>query len=272
MICPRPTTRRASRGFTLTEAALTLTAVGVVAAAMFSANRSSTERNSVNEGSFSDQVMTQLFEFARRNHRLPCPDSNGDGFEDLSGTVCSTTARTGGVPYYTLGMQLPAPVGTGRDTSLAYSVYRGNGDVARDLTQAAERSLPTPHEIGHASYMNSDDLKQAVINALNATSTVDAAEPHVTGNGGTSGVTDCVGNRVANMAFVLVQAGSVNADRSGSDFDSVNLSGLGWTSAVKWSAVSAQTCFAGPGKADSSTYDDKVKAVSFLEFLGVLNR
>jgi hypothetical protein len=215
-----------------------------------------------------DSAASRLFDFARRTGRLPCPDVSGDGFEDATDGVCAADLKSGGIPYATLGMVLSSPVGTGIDRQFIYSVYRGGGGALRDLTRAAERSVPVADVAGSSSYMNLDDLKQAVINALAAG--LDNRELYVTGNDADSGPSNCA-QPVANMAFVLAYAGGGNADGAGGDFDGVNPAG-GWSQSNKWEAVKASVCFAGPGKPNTPTYDDQVRAVSFTELLGVLNR
>lgn len=244
--------------------------LGVVLGSIMVARNQSPASNTVTDTTFMDNIVNQLFQYAQRNNRLPCPDGNGDGYEDASNGVCAADLKTGGVPYATLNITLSSPIGTGVDRSFVYSVYRGTGANATDLTLAAERSLPTPHAANNASYMNGDDFKQAVINAQAASTT--GAEVYVTGNDSNSGSSDCIGNRLANMAFVVAYAGKLNADGQGSDFDGVNLPGAGWNANNKWVSAKAVTCFAGPGKVSTPTYDDQVRAVGFLELLGVLNR
>jgi hypothetical protein len=261
------------RGFTMLEAALSVTIMGALMIAMMVSRKLDTSGGAnASDVTFRDSVVTALYNFAKRNHRLPCPDVNGDGFEDVVAGVCNSAIKSGGVPYYTLGMTLSGPLGTGIDRLLVYSVYRGSGVVARDLTMSAERSLPTPHVAPNVSFDNVDDLKQALINAGAASSPVVATEVYVTGNDTDSGVSDCSANKVANMAFVVAFAGSLNADGAGSEFDGAHLVGVGWDATTKWSSVQANTCFVGPGKPVSPTYDDQVRAISFAELIGVLSR
>jgi hypothetical protein len=265
--------RGRQRGFTILEMALAVTIMGTLMIAMMVAHKLDTSASgSVSDVTFRDSVVTALYNFAKRNHRLPCPDVDGDGFEDVVAAVCDTTIKSGGVPYYTLGMTLSGPLGTGIDRLLVYGVFRGGGVVARDLTMSAERSLPTPHVAPNVSYDNVDDLKQALINAAAASTPVVATEVFVTGNDTNSGTSNCGSNKVANMAFVVAFAGSLNADGAGSEFDGAHLVGAGWDATTKWSSVKANTCFVGPGKPVSPTYDDQVRAISFTELIGVLSR
>jgi hypothetical protein len=222
-----------------------------------------------------DSAVSRLFAFARRNNRLPCPDVDGDGFEDRVNGVCNVAIKSGGIPFATLGMVLAGPIGTGVDRQFVYSVYRGAGDPKRDLTVAAERSVgaagaAAAHAQGSGSYLNLDDFKQALVNALAAG--MEPLELYVTGNDADSGTADCTGNRIANMAFLIAYAGKRNADGAGGDFDGPNLPGGSWDATNKWAAARAAVCFAGPGKPNTPSYDDQVRAVSFTELLGVLNR
>lgn len=268
--CP-PTQRRQS-GVTLLEMMLVIFAMGLVLAANMVGRKADTQRNAVNEAVFMDAVVSALFNYARRNHRLPCPDLDGDGLEDASNGVCNSAAtKAGGVPFSTLEMSGLGPIDNGIGRQFVYGVYRGGGDVTRDLTRDAERTVP-PHAPPHVSYRNLDDFKQALINARTVTQTVDPSEIFVTGNDANSGSSNCALNRVANMAFVVAYAGAKNADTEGGNFDGVHLSSASWDSVNKWTGVAANTCFVGPGKPMTPSYDDVVKAVSFVELIGVLSQ
>lgn len=250
------------------EMALVVLAMGIVLTTLMITTERAGGDTPVAQEALMDSAASRLFDFARRNARLPCPDVNGDGYEDGTEGICTADIKSGGIPYATIGMGLSGPVGTGVDRQFVYSINRGGGNSGRDLTRAAERSLPALDPVGSSSYMNLDDFKQAVINALAAG--LEGGETYVTGNDVDSGLSDC-SRPLANMAFVLAHAGPRNADGAGGDFDGVNPAG-GWTSGTKWAAVKSAVCFAGPGKPNTPTYDDQVRAVSFTELLGVLNR
>jgi prepilin-type N-terminal cleavage/methylation domain-containing protein len=264
--------KRQQRGFTLLEAALVVVVMGVVLTAIMVARNQSATRSTASEAVFMDTAVSSLFKFVKRTNRLPCPDSNGDGLEDATAGVCSSGASAGGIPYLTLEMSLASPVGTGLDKQLVYGVFRGVNAEAADLTLNEERSIPTPHVAPNASFKNLDDFKQALINATDASQTVDPLNLYVTGNDVNSGASNCAANKVANMAFVVAFAGGRNADEVGSDFDGPNLPGVGWSDSTKWASVATVTCFAGPGKPITPLYDDQVRAVSFTELMGVLSR
>lgn len=245
----RPTRQSRQRGFTLMEATLAVLGMGVVLAAGMVARNPVATQSTAAEETFMDSITASLFKYAKRNNRLPCPDTDNDGFENATAGVCASAGTTiGKVPYLTLEMTLSGPVGSGMDKQFTYGVYRGGGDATKDLTVNAERSLAagvaTPHVPPNASYKNLDDLKQAVITASKAGSV--NTEIYVTGNDASSGASDC--SNVANMAFIVAFSGSRQA------------------------AVNSGNCFIGPGKPFSPTYDNLVRAVGFSEFNGVLSR
>ena len=242
-------TRNRQHGFSLFEAVVAVLAMSVVLGVSMVARNPNVGKSSASEAAFMDSIVSSLFQYALRNNRLPCPDINGDGFEDATNGVCNSSSDTvGKVPYLTLEVPLSSPVGTGLDLQFTYGVYRGGGTAAKDLTLNAERSLPTPHVAPNASYMNLDDFKQGIMNAAAAAATT--AEIYVTGNDANSGASDCAANQVANMAFIVAFKGSRNAAVTGTP----------------------GTCFVGPGKPFSPTYDNLVRAVGFSELIGVLSR
>ena len=238
------------RGFTLMEATLAVLGMGVVLAAGMVARNPMATQSTAAEATFMDSITASLFKYAKRNNRLPCPDTDNDGFENATAGVCTSTGTTSGkVPYLTLEMTLSGPVGSGMEQQFTYGVYRGGGAATKDLTLNAERSMAagvsTPHVAPNASYKSLDDFKQAVINAGTATSA--KSEIYVTGNDANSGDWDC-NVVVANMAFIVAFSGSRHA------------------------AVNSGNCFIGPGKPFSPTYDNLVRAVGFTELNGVLSR
>lgn len=266
----KPSTYRRQAGFTLLEVMLVIFAMGVVLAANMVARNVNAQRSSVSDAVLVDSVVTALFDYARRNHRLPCPDLNGDGFEDATEGVCASIAtKAGGVPYLTLEMSGDGAA-SAQSRRLVYGVYRGAGLSARDLTLDSERTIP-PHVEPHAGYRNLDDFKQALINAMVASQPVDGSEIFVTGNDFNSGPSNCSANRVANMALVLAFAGERNADGLGGLFDGAHLTSASWDGSG-WTGVATSTCFVGPRKPLTPTYDDEVRAVSFVELIGVLSQ
>ncbi|MDH7942553.1 hypothetical protein QGM61_01860 [Pseudohongiella sp. SYSU M77423] len=255
------------RGFSALEIALVLLVVGLLLAGGLGALRAGANAIEISTAeAFQEQVASQLIEFARANHRLPCPDSNVDGLED---DCSSSTIRTGGVPYYSLGME---PGSTIANTStgienLMYGVYRNStagsaGNGGADLSILDER---TGDAQGDAGYRNREDFRQALRNAGSelVDNGVTASEIYVTGDGQTSGDENCQTNQVANMAFVLISSGATDMDGSGGRFDGLN---------DAWRKDgSGALCASSPNKRKNAGYDDKVLAYNFDALLGELN-
>lgn len=128
---------RLQQGFGLLEAGLLVLLLGGALVAGFVALK--TRENSAlrvqNLGVLAE-VDRQLVSFASLYHRLPCPDLNRDGYEDLgaAGNACATGAQKGWLPYKTLGVD-EAGVHRGAQ-QLMYMVQRG----AHDLAAAASDS------------------------------------------------------------------------------------------------------------------------------------
>tara|TARA_R100001143_G_scaffold6831_1_gene9147 strand:- start:14619 stop:15419 length:801 start_codon:yes stop_codon:yes gene_type:complete len=259
--------RTTNRGFSTLEIALVLLVVGLLLAGSLGVLR--TGASAVRIGAaeaFQDDVASQLIEFARGNHRLPCPDSNADGFED----DCSGTAlRTGGVPYYTLGMEPGSSIAniSAGIENIRYGVYRhstagGTGNGGADLAVLVER---TGDAAGDSGYRDREDFRQALRNAGDEViaNGVNDSEVYVTGDGQTSGTEDCQANQVANMAFVLIGSGAADLDDSGTRFDGLNHA---WRP-----GGSTALCASSPNKRKNATYDDRVLAYNFDALLGELN-
>ena len=121
------------RGFSLLELAVVLGVIAILGAAAMGLNGIS--RNSGQE--FSQQVYLQRFSqavigFARRNHRLPCPDTDGDGVED-----CGSVNVLGALPFLTLEVGVSGASGSDLARSFMYGVYRAPG---ADLGVLEERT------------------------------------------------------------------------------------------------------------------------------------
>ena len=236
--------------------AIALSVIAVIVVAASGALTPSADRASAAAAQrFQNQVRQALVNFAETSHRLPCPDNDADGNED-----CDVTGlRTGGVPFYSLGMVIGTDLsGTGTGVeNLRYGVYRrSDATVEADLAVRTDRDGNGEEDI--------DDLRQALRNAARHYSgaAVDTDEVHVTGDGHGAGVADCDTNAVANMAFVLISPGSRNSDGQGSDYDGVN---------AAWRRDgSGAVCATSPQRPADRNYDDRVVAFSFSDLLGAL--
>ena len=176
-----------------------------------------------------------LLGFAASNHRLPCPDTNGDGFENCG------SAEKGALPYRTLGFY-GALIGPDAPR-LQYMVYRdtSNGGLADLASAEAVRFRPVNWE-GEAYDFNA-------INGLDFCVGVAAAAdlPNM--------ARASIGSR--NVAYGLAAPGRHDADGSGSLFDGANALG----------AASMES----PWRQRDASYDDVVISRSFGSLINELN-
>jgi prepilin-type N-terminal cleavage/methylation domain-containing protein len=137
---------RCQRGFSLIEMSIALIILGMlVAAAVTVVTRlsqsddrlySNAQSPSGELGGFDPYRMdAAIIGFMRANHRLPCPDINGNGLEDCldDGGV---PVSVGHLPLATLQLTLP-PAQSWR-LPVAYGIYRG-----QTLSSDLGRALPT---------------------------------------------------------------------------------------------------------------------------------
>lgn len=173
--------------------------------------------------------------FVKTNHRLPCPDRNGSGYETLEAGVCAANLDIGWLPYISLGLSPPAA-----NQRAFYGVYRN--------------ATTTP---------SADLAVSADLNTLSAAAQAarSSAYVYVTGDGTTTnGAEDCAGTVLNNPAFVILAAGEDrNAD--GSNLDGVNV-GLPGSS----------HCFSAPSRGIDARFDDRSLAVSFYAVMAELNK
>lgn len=251
-------------GFTLVELSIALVVIGLVTAVGLAIYRPTAEtKRGMVAVIFQKQVEQALFNFALTHHRLPCADTTGDGYE---ATNCQddNTARTGAVPYATLGI-ISNGLSTGNintSQNIIYGVYRksnSNPVYDADLAVIKER---TGNAIDSTSYQDINDFRQALINAESAT--VEKTQVYVTGDGYTTSDENCLNNVVANAAFYLASTGAEDMDGDGNPFDGVNVN-------LKKDGSGSQ-CFASPTRLHDAGYDDFVQGVSFNGLLGFLNQ
>jgi prepilin-type N-terminal cleavage/methylation domain-containing protein len=94
-------------GFTLIELAVVLVIIGVLLASFLGtlgARIENTRRSETLEA--LDKIKLSLYGFAMSQSpvRLPCPDNDNDGLEDMAGASCSTLTTPGNLPWATLGI------------------------------------------------------------------------------------------------------------------------------------------------------------------------
>ncbi|MCP1317994.1 prepilin-type N-terminal cleavage/methylation domain-containing protein [Halomonas sp. 707B3] len=249
------------RGFTLLELALVLALLGGMAlVAMHYRPNALSQDDAIAQG-YHDQIAAALYRYAERHYRLPCADTNGDGFEGGSGGGCGQgeiTHMAGGVPFLTLGMSEAQGLSKAVRERFVYGVFRDN-TADTDLAALAERTGDPP---GSAGYLSLDDLRYA----LHSLGQQDFDNEHiyVTGDEQQAGAADCSGNPITNLAFFVAYAGTRDADRNEQPFDGEN-------SSLRWPSGSG-LCVSGPLTAQGEQYDDAVIAVGFAELLGYLSQ
>lgn len=222
-------------GLSLVEIALTLTLAGaLVAVGAVSSRGASSEsgeaagvsvRNDFERWGFAVQG------FAATRHRLPCPDSNGDGLEDCDGAVVGT------MPYRTLELPTAALDGYGRPLRYAASVT---------LQSSAELDGPSWQPSGR----NREDFCAALRSRL--------AAGYVHGDLAVAAPTleSCDAATSSFVAYALVSSGAANADNdvNGDPFDRAH--------------SLAGACVMAPSKSQTDDYDDAVHSVGVAELAG----
>ncbi len=89
-------------GFTLIEVSLVLLIVAFTLGSLLIPLGSKLEEKSINNAKAQlKEIKQAIINFTLSNSRMPCPDTNLDGQEDISGTSCSSL-NNGTVPYVTL--------------------------------------------------------------------------------------------------------------------------------------------------------------------------
>ncbi|MCK7593787.1 type II secretion system protein [Pseudomarimonas salicorniae] len=228
---------RLQRGYSFVELAISVVVIGIIAGAAYTAyNRQGAGRESVAALARGEVLNQSIRAFALHNHRLPCPDTDGDGREGDAAGSCPANVELGWVPYESLGLERPTV--SAREV---YAVFRRAADGA-DL-------------VAPAASPNRNDL----IRSLTAASALAPSNSNVflTGEGNRTGAEDCSANVVMHAAFAVVVPNS-DADGDGSFFDGVHagLPGSG-------------RCLASPNGAARNGYDDAVAMTGFSTLIGL---
>jgi len=196
----------AQRGFSLVELSVVLTIVAVLlgmAYAVFPQRVAADMRQQTQ--AHIKLAETALQGFAVEHYRLPCPDSNGNGFEQ-----CAAGIGTGGLPWKSMG--LASQLVGGSKTPLRYGVYT---NPAANLTVASDTFIP-PLPVTNASgvavvapaNINGFDFCRNIRNAAVQASVFNAAFLNTAGN--------------RNLAYVLADVGNTDADGDGALWDGLN--------------------------------------------------
>ncbi|GHU31405.1 prepilin-type N-terminal cleavage/methylation domain-containing protein [Betaproteobacteria bacterium] len=141
------------RGFQLLELAIVLSVLGVLTLmttwAFSGADQKNTRARSAAEAEVAREAIRA---FLLANKRLPCPDTDGNGYES-----CAATAENGFLPYLSLGLT------DNVNNRMRYSVYRNAG--INDITRLEERTGDaenTPDYRGYGDTLAALDLIKAL--------------------------------------------------------------------------------------------------------------
>jgi len=255
-------------GFTLIELAVVLVIIGVILSGVQSFYRDTIEVSDfVKINAQLESINQSVIAFAIKNKRLPCADTNGNGYEgNTTGSTAvtcgvGTSNQTGAVPYKTLEMNQMANTQTDlQKRNIIYGVYRNsnaNTLIDADLAAIKERTGDINTESQY--YENNYDFIKALANAINKVN----SSSFIYTTGSTAVNENCATFINENHAYILVSAGIEDADNNGNVFDGVNanlnLNGSG------------TTCFSSALKRKSNRYDDVVMVMNFQSLIGRLN-
>ncbi|MFK8010645.1 MAG: prepilin-type N-terminal cleavage/methylation domain-containing protein [Marinicellaceae bacterium] len=252
-----------NQGFTLIELTIVLLIIGLIIGSV-----QTFYRDTVNVSDFVkinaqlESIDQALVSFALKNNRLPCADTNGDGYEGNTSVTCGNgvSNHTGAVPYKTLGMNQMANTQTDlQKRNIIYGVYRNsNATLLNDSDLAVVQERTGDIVLESQYYQNNFDFIKALANANNATQSSNYI--YTTG---TATNENCGTIISENHAYILVSAGIEDTDNNGNVFDGVNanlnLNGTG------------TNCFSSPRKAKNNQYDDVVIVMNFQSLIGRLN-
>lgn len=231
-----------SRGYTLIELALAMVVLGVVVVMVWrfgvTANQRLVEIEAPPALFAADDA---LVGFAAAHHRLPCPDTSGDGQENCGGSA------VGRLPVVTLALARADLAG------MRYGVYRAaNSDPQQDADLAAspakDRFAPliaTGWPV--AALVPSPLLGQ--INGIDFCAALRLGGANAA-NSGRLHIQDNSGAVIKNVAYALALPGTRGANNNGSLFDGGNTSANGFSS---------------PARPIDVSYDDTVLAVDFSQ-------
>ncbi len=228
-------------GFTLVEVAAVVLIVGLVAAISLGAfSGAFGSRDSRTGDAMGQSVDGALLNYARVNHHLPCPDTNGNGSEGGAGGSCAANTEMGYVPYESIGLAVPPTA-----QRAIYGVYR-NAAVGADLV------IPDASAPGKAAF-------QRALAAAAAVTPVAGDHVYITGDGAATGPADCAANRVLHPAFVVVVP-LTDRDGDGSTLDGID-AGL----------PASGHCLASPNFPPGLNFDDRVVFTGPTTLLGLIS-
>lgn len=245
--------RTTPRGFTLVEMAVALVALGILALAALALWRhGAQERTAMVERHALARSEDAVIGFAFANHRLPCPDTTGDGREDCSG------GGLGALPWRTVGLSQPgaqaprygvfrrADSSVATDADLAVALDRLRPLLATGTPPAGlETPLGNRNGIDLCLALDSASLAPMVESIQPDGSigpTAEATRLHTVTEDGTA----------RHVAFALALPGRLDADGDGDLFDGRQ---------AQQSAT--LLTFDAPRRPRAAAYDDEVRAWGF---------
>jgi len=248
--------KRVEGGFSLLELSVVLVVMGsVLSIATFSYGYVLRKVDQAKTARSMDEVQNALLTFVITNHRLPCADTDGNGYEGTglpASCLSAQSDKAGGLPFKTLFLD-SEPFDAAHH-KFRYGVYRNSASSA-DLATNTER---TGDAATTERFQNLDDFIQALRNAQGVTPLL-ATQVFVTGDGVSSGAIQCATNIVANVAYVLISGGD-------DDLDGLN----GYLDGANGAFGGAVTCSESPFRVSSGLYDDQVIVESFVGLTGKL--
>ncbi|GAB4090420.1 type II secretion system protein [Hydrogenophaga soli] len=209
-----------------------------------------------------DEANAALRAYVQAQHRLPCPDTDGDGIEGAAGS-CPVGVSMGRFPWKTVGVFGAAA------REMTYAVYRKvNAADARadvDLVRAQDRYSPL---VAEGSPLGANEILLGNSNLLDFCRALDLPT-RVAAAGSTASAVES--DRLSvwqpgqpasrrNVAYVLAHGGLADADGDGKRLDGANAS-----------ATEAEPAFELPTRAPSEGYDDTVVAGTFQELFSELD-
>ncbi len=235
---------KTNKGYSLVELSIVILIIGLIFSLLYVYYpRTKAVQSKVVKSFNTENIDNAIAGFAYSHGRLPFPDNNGSGIENVGAT-------RGTIPHITLGLA-EKPVNK-QNIPIVYSIFRrsdANNQLDADLATGKDRLyalLPAGTRV-------------AALTPLNQTNTIDfcfalRTAANIPTNLATSLYVSEPGYD-RNVAYVLVDSGATDADGDGQLLDGRNATGLNFDVA---------------SRAMSQTYDDKVNSKDFSELFGVL--
>ncbi|MDR1163721.1 MAG: prepilin-type N-terminal cleavage/methylation domain-containing protein [Candidatus Accumulibacter sp.] len=233
---------RFASGFTLLELSLVVVVMGVLGLFFVNSFSGADDVRVRRQSRAQAEVAREaLRAYLLTNKRLPCPDTDTDGYEDGGAAGCTGTGETGTLPYLTLGLPDAA------HNRMFYGVYRvaPPDDITLDITLQAER---TGDAEGAPGYLGLGD----VVVALQAIVS-DVLKPAYLHSAGidAAGAADCAAAH--HPVFILIVP-NTDRDGDGNVLDAPN--------------APNGKCFASPEQPMTLNYDDVVAVESPSALIG----